>query len=115
MSQSTSAGFLATMLDFSFNHFVTTKFVKIIYAFVIAVQALVWFGIAAAIGLDSGFLAFLGGLIMAAIGFAVAVTVSRIMLELVVVVFRIADHSREIATQSRIANARSTETITASL
>jgi len=96
------------MLDFSFNHFVTTKFVKIIYAIVIAVQALVWFGIAAAMGLDGGFLAFLGGLIMAAIGFAVAVTVSRIMLELVVVVFRIADHSREIATQNRMANANST-------
>jgi uncharacterized membrane protein len=89
-------GLFGALLDLSFTEFVTTKLIRIIYVLQIIVAVLVslsfLFGC-----LMKGFLATIGGLIVAPIVFLMMVIVARVSLELVIVIFRIAEHVRDIA------------------
>ncbi len=93
-------GILGALFDFSFSTFVTTKIVKILYVLGVALSALIALIILVS-GLASGsVLMALGGIILAPIAFLIYVLVCRIWLELVVVVFRIAENTAIIAAAS---------------
>lgn len=89
-------GFFEALFDISFTSFVTTRLVKVIYALGIIGAAIVslWF-IGAAVEVGRGG-AVVFALVFAPVLFLVAVTLTRLYLELAIVVFRIADHAAEI-------------------
>jgi len=94
-------GLLASLFDFSFSSFVTTKLVRVLYGLslaAIALAALV-FGLGA---FGRGFFSGLVGLfIVAPLGFLIALVIARINCELVLVAFRIQAHTAEIAERLR--------------
>lgn len=92
VNQFQGAGFGA-LFDFSFRRFVTLGIVEILYMLLIAFGALVWL-----VGVGAGFAngGLVGGLIsliMMTVFFVIQVIVWRVMLELVVVLFRIAENT----------------------
>ena len=87
---------LSGLTDLSFTRFITTKIIKILYIVAIAFTAISTLGLIVS-GFSQGFLAGLGTLIVSLIGFALSVIWIRVALELVIVVFRIADNTRIIA------------------
>lgn len=93
-------GFFAALFDFSFSEFITTRIIKILYVVGMILAVL------AALGLMvSGFTQSVGvgilSLILSPIVFLVYVIVFRVWLEFIIVVFRIAEHTEEIAKQGR--------------
>lgn len=93
-------GILGALFDFSFSSFVTTKIVKVLYILGVALSAFIALIILVG-GLASGSVfKALGGIILAPIAFLIYVLVCRIWLELVVVVFRIAENTAVIAAAS---------------
>ncbi|MBM3188628.1 MAG: DUF4282 domain-containing protein [Chloroflexi bacterium] len=93
-------GFFAALFDFSFSEFITTRIIKILYVVGMILAVL------AALGLMvSGFTQSVGVgilfLILSPIVFLVYVIVFRVWLEFIIVVFRIAEHTEEIAKQGR--------------
>lgn len=89
-------GFFAALFDLSFSKFVTTRIVTILYvlAILVAFFAAV-FGVFTAF--STGLLQGIIGLVFAPVALVVYITIVRIWLEFVIVVFRIADHARQIA------------------
>jgi hypothetical protein len=94
------AGFLSALFDFSFTTFVTTKLIKVLYALCIIVAALyaVFFIIAGFTrGGIFGVLALIGSVIL----FFAFVIYSRVCMELIIVIFRGAEHLAELVRQGR--------------
>jgi len=88
--------FLGGLFDFSFSQFIAVDVVKVLYAFAIALAGLgVIAGVAGAFA--SSFWGGLLSLVFAPIVFILWVLIARVWLELFVVIFRIADHTRETA------------------
>jgi hypothetical protein len=91
-----SKSFLAALFDFSFSEFITVKLIKILYVIGIIIA-----GIAALIMIGGGFRAsFFAGLlalIISPIVFLLYILVIRIWLELIIVLFKIADNTKNIA------------------
>lgn len=88
---------VGALMDFSFSRFVTTKIVKILYILGVLVSALGALMILLG-GLASGsILMALFCLILTPVVFVIYVMMCRIWLELVVVVFRIAENVAIIA------------------
>jgi hypothetical protein len=96
-----SKGFFESLFDLTFTAFVTSKLIKLLYLLSIAGAALV-----------SLFLIIFGftvsttaGVIMLLIGapllFLLSVIYARVLLEIVIVIFRISEHAAEIAEQGR--------------
>lgn len=89
-------GFFASLFDFSFSSFVTTKIIKLLF-----ILAIVGAGIGSLFvlfsGFSSGFLGALVSLVLAPIYFAVAVILARVWLEIVIVLFRIAENTQKLA------------------
>jgi Domain of unknown function (DUF4282) len=93
-------GLLSSLFDLSFTTFITSKLIKVVYALAIAFAALV----AAALlvsGFSQGTLVGLLMLIVAPIVFLAIVIYARVILEIMIVVFRMAEHLAEIAQQGR--------------
>ena len=88
--------FLNALFDFSFKEFVTTKIIKVIYAIGILIAA-----IGAIVFMVSGFKssALLGiiFLILSPIIFIIYAIIIRVWLEVVIVMFRIAEDVSKIA------------------
>ena len=86
-----SSGFFNTLFDFSFSEFVTTKIIKILYAigiFFAAIGALmfiIW-------GFKSSFLFGLLTLVLSPVVFILYSIIARVYLEIVIVIFRIAEN-----------------------
>ncbi len=96
-------GFFQSLFDFSFTAFVTSKMIKFLYGLSIAGAGLVsLFLIARGFNASPG-----GGVFMLFIGaplyFLLSVLFSRVLLEIVIVIFRISENIAEIAQQSRAA------------
>ena len=89
-------GFVASLMDFSFKEFVTTKLIKILYMLSILFAALT-----AILIMIGGFTKSIGeGFLSILLGFVVLtliVLASRVWLELIIVVFRIAENTAVIA------------------
>jgi len=95
-------GFFQALFDFSFTEFVTTKIIKLLYGL-----TLFFAGITALILIIIGFSAHPGVgivtlLILAPLLFFISVIYGRVLLEIIIVIFRIAEHMAEIAQQGRI-------------
>lgn len=99
MSDSGQLGILASLLDFSFTSFLTTKLIKILYALGFGLAALASVGSILGAFSDS-FGAGLGSLIFVPLFFLIFVMYLRVMLEVLAVLFRIAEDVREIASGS---------------
>ncbi|RME85960.1 MAG: DUF4282 domain-containing protein [Caldilineae bacterium] len=98
MSASEPKGCLGAFLDLQFNEFVTRRFISILY-----VIALIVILLAAVIGVVSGIVTLFNDagqgllLILASIiGAIVYIILTRIWLELIVVVFKIAENTSEL-------------------
>ena len=108
MNQSSSQkGFFGSLFDVSFNNFVTTQIISVLYILsIIFVGILVLFGIGG--GIIKLFSDFWGGFFMIVFTPLMALIYLifvRIGLELVIVIFKIADNSKVVAeTQERIAS-----------
>lgn len=96
MSMTADRDFLSGLLDLSFTEFITLKIIKWLYiAAILGVGLLGLFMVLA--GFGEGFLMGLGWLIVVALLAVMAITVIRVWLEAVVVFFRIADNTTELA------------------
>jgi uncharacterized membrane protein len=96
MSQEQDRGFLATLFDFSFNHFVTPGLLKLLYSIglVMALYGAIRF---IGAGFERGFMSGLGTLLLSPVLFLVYSLLARVVVELVMVLFRIADHVQSLA------------------
>ena len=95
-TQEDAKGLLGALLDFSFTSFITPKIIKVLYAIAIAVSGLATLAIVIA-GLRQGVAAGLGALILGAILFPLFVVYARVGLEVLIVFFRIEEHTAEMA------------------
>lgn len=88
-----STSFFGALFDFSFREFITTRIIKILYIlWLVAIGLGVLSGLVSSIATMS--LSFFGGFLMllgVLIGGAIAVLLSRVVLELLIVVFRISE------------------------
>lgn len=89
-------GFFGALFDFSFSQFVTTRLVRFLYAVLVLIDALIALG-AIARAFNEGAGAGLVALILAPILFLILVVITRVYLEIVIVIFRIAEYLREMS------------------
>jgi hypothetical protein len=99
-------GFVGALLDTTFSSFITAKFIRFLYILVLffgACMALAYlFGITAALsGFMNGFIAFIFAIPLAAIFAVIWVVFMRIWLEIVIVIFRMAENIQALADRSR--------------
>lgn len=98
-SHTPDAGFLRSLFDFSFTYFITTKIIKFVYILGMLITGLIAIFIMVmgfntpATGIQSSLLAVLVFLLFVIFG--------RILMELIIVVFRMAEHIRDIANAIR--------------
>ena len=93
-------GFFAALFDFSFTEFITTRVVKVLYAlavFFCGILALGWILGAFAKDAAAGLLA----IILAPLAFLLYVLAARVWLEVILILFRIAEHTKEIVATVR--------------
>jgi hypothetical protein len=95
-----ATGFLGALFDFSFTNFVTTKLIKVLYALGIIVAALYALAFVVA-GFAKGPLFGVLFIVLGAICFFVIVIYSRVCMELIIVIFRAAEHLAELVRQGR--------------
>jgi hypothetical protein len=89
-------GFFGALFDFSFTEFVTTRIIKVLFAIAIigsAIVAIVY--IAASFSSSTGLGILV--LLLSPVIFIVYVILARVWLEVIIVLFRIAEHVSEIA------------------
>lgn len=92
---------MSALFDTSFTSFITTKLVKLAYVIAMLVAAFVALMVVVA-GFSMGKLVGLIALVIGApLVFLAYVIAARITLELLIVVFRMAEHTAEIARQGR--------------
>lgn len=88
-----NGGFFAGLFDFSFTQFVTARLIRVIYILAVIASgigsAAVFIGCLA----SRSFAGVLLGFILAPVVFFVWILIARIWLELVIVVFRIAENT----------------------
>ncbi len=93
-------GFFAGLFDFSFSRFVTLRVIRVLYALAVlaaAVAALVTLGACSRGGVGG----VLVGLILAVVVFFVYVLIARVWLEVIAVLFRIAENTTVLAEKAR--------------
>ena len=93
-------GFLGQLFDFSFSRFITTRIIKVLYALGL------FFGFAATVGLIVGAFgdsttAGVITLVLSPLWLLLYAIVIRVLLEIVMVMFRMAEQVGEIARQGR--------------
>ena len=92
--------FMAALFDLSFTDFITTRLIRVLYVVNMVVAGL--FGLVLIVG-GFGQSAGIGLLMLLVIGplaFIVVIMLGRVCLELMIVVFRIADHTAQMARQA---------------
>ena len=98
-------GFFGALFDFSFRRFITIDFVKILYILYLVFAALMWLGglilaftgFAESVGM--GLLMLFGWLIFGTLWALFQIVISRVMLEVLVSVVRIAQNTTELVDQ----------------
>ena len=93
--------FLRALFDFSFSQFITTRLIRLLYAIGVVIAALSALG-AIIRGFNESAGAGVVALIVAPLIFLLVVIVARVWLELVIVVFRIAEYLRDMAGERRV-------------
>jgi uncharacterized membrane protein len=91
---------LSELFDLSFSRFITTRLIKLLYALLLAGAAIMslvlGFGMISA---ASGFFGKLFGLALIPLVFMLSAIVARAYCEIIIVLFRIAENTREAADQ----------------
>ncbi|MGM0490553.1 MAG: DUF4282 domain-containing protein [Planctomycetota bacterium] len=94
--------FLESLFDLSFSQFITVNIIKVLYIIAIVLSAFVAMLILI-VGLRTGDITVgLAAIILTPIMFFLYVICARIVLELIIVVFRIADHTRELTEHKQV-------------
>ena len=94
-------GFIGSLFDFSFTEFVTTRIIKFLFVLSIILSAIVALGIViAGFSSNSGAAGILA-LLFSPVVFFLNVLFSRIWLELIIVVFRIAENTGRLVEQNK--------------
>ena len=93
--------FLRALFDFSFSQFITTRLIRLLYAIGVVIAALSALG-GIIRGFNEGAGAGVVALIVAPLIFLLVVIIARVWLELVIVVFRIAEYLRDMAGERRV-------------
>ncbi|MBI1956226.1 MAG: DUF4282 domain-containing protein [Acidobacteria bacterium] len=99
-AQEDARGLLGALFDFSFTSFITTKLVPVLYGIGIAISGLIALFFVVA-GLRQGAAAGVAALILGALLFLLSVMYARVVLEVLIVIFRIAEHTAEIASRKQ--------------
>ena len=94
----TQKGLLGAIFDFSFSEFITTKIVKFLYILAVIGASLTSL-VAVVSAFSQGFGIGILALVLSPLYFLVMVIGARIWLELIIVIFRIAEHVGNIADQ----------------
>ncbi|NBC26630.1 MAG: DUF4282 domain-containing protein [Bacteroidetes bacterium] len=94
-------GFIGSLLDLSFTSLITSKIIKLLY-----ILSIVGAGLAALSMIATSFAAstmtgLFTLLILAPLVFFLSVIYARVLLEIVIVIFRISENTAEIAEQGR--------------
>ena len=95
-SHASAKGFVGSLFDFGFTSFVTPKVVKVVYVLIMAGLALVEVGYLIFAFKASPVFGIISLVILCPLSFFVYLALWRILLELFIVVFRIADDIRSI-------------------
>jgi hypothetical protein len=88
--------FFGALFDFSFSSFVTTKIIKVLYVLAI-IGVTIWSLILIFGGITQGGTAALFGIVGGLLGFFLGIIYARVLLEFIVIVFRIAENTAVIA------------------
>jgi thiamine transporter ThiT len=86
--------FLRALFDFSFSKFVTSQLIRWLYGFAILMSCIGALVLVITVGDSRGVAA---GLIAGTLYFLVSVVLARVFLEIVIVIFRIAEYLREMS------------------
>ena len=98
---STSRGFFGSLFDLSFTNFVTTKVIKFLFVLAIILAALAAIGMIAFSNNPYSNVPPAFVIIFAPIVFFVYVLLAGVWMEIIIVMFRMAEHLAEIAQQGR--------------
>lgn len=94
-------GFVGALFDLSFTTFITTKLIRVLYVIAIvlaSIYALMAIGYGFTMGGATG---AIGALIISPLVFFAVVICARVYMELVIVIFRAAEHLAEIAKNTK--------------
>ena len=97
-------GFIASLFDFSFTSFVTTKIIKVLYVLITVLVVLTWLGYTALAFKGSAVAGFLVLLVVGPLSSIIVLAFWRLILEAFVVVFRIAEDLRAVRERGDRAN-----------
>ena len=99
ISMEQGAGFFASLFDFSFTELITPKLIKFLYGIVMLLNAVVAVGFIIG-GFASHWAMGILALVLSPLIFLFFTIYARVFLELIIIVFRIAQHTEEIATNT---------------
>jgi hypothetical protein len=88
-------GFVAALMDLTFTEFITTRIIKLLYVLEVIACLLASVGLIVS-GLRGGFVGTIIGIVLAPIVFVIGVICARVGLEVVIVMFRIAENTSEV-------------------
>lgn len=95
-------GFFASLFDISFRSFITLRFIKVLYVILMGVVALGALGVLASVASGvGGFGGLVLGLALAGVFGLFYLIVFRLILELIVVIFRIGENTSILVERSR--------------
>ncbi len=95
-------GFISNLMDLDFNQFITIKMIKILYVISMIGSVLTGLTVILAGLAEGGVLGVVGGLLGGVITAALLLVMSRLWLELLIVIFRIADNTGKMANQEAV-------------
>ena len=90
----------SAIFDFSFTEFISIELIRVLYIFAFIVAGLSMVGTVLS-GFSNGFWWGLGSIIMAPVVFFAIVFLARISLETMIVLFRIAENTKETADNTK--------------
>jgi signal transduction histidine kinase len=99
MNMSEKRGFFGSLFDLSFTEFVTTRIIK--FLFVLAIIGSAIGALAIVIARFSSGAAGISVLLLSLVVFFLSVLFSRIWLELIIVLFRIAENTSRLVEQNK--------------
>ena len=97
-------GFIASLFDFSFTSFVTTKIIKVLYILITVLVVLTWLGYTALAFKGGAMAGFLVLLVVGPLSSIIVLAFWRLILEAFVIVFRIAEDLRAVRERGDRAN-----------
>lgn len=94
-------GFFSSLFDFSFTSLITSKIIRLLYILSIVVAGLAALSLVISSFAASTTAGIFSLFIVAPLIFIVSVIYARVLLEIIIVIFRISEHTAEIAAQGR--------------